>query len=49
MLRMAARIKKMPVREGGEVAEWSKALLSREKINEKPKRSQDRPLAWATF
>ena len=28
---------------GGAVAEWSKALLKREKINEKPKRSQVRP------
>ena len=29
------------------MAEWSKALLEREKINEKPKRSQVRPPAWA--
>ena len=35
--------------DAGTVAEWSKALLLRGKINEKPKRSQVRPPAWATF
>ena len=35
--------------EGGTVAEWSKALLLREKINEKPKKIPGLPLAWATF
>ena len=34
--------------QGGAVAEWSKALLLREKINEKPKDPRFAP-AWATF
>ena len=39
----------LSVLSGGAVAEWSKALLLREKINENPKRSQVRPPTWATF
>ena len=34
---------------GGAVVEWSKALLKREKINEKPKKSQVRPQPGQNF
>ena len=47
-LNLEGKNKQIPFMEGA-VAEWSKALLLRGKINEKPKRSQVRPPAWATF
>ena len=41
------KVNRIHCRGGGEVAEWSKALLVREKINEKTKRSLVQPPAWA--
>ena len=35
--------------DGGEIAEWSKALLFSEKINKNQKTYQVRPPAWANL